>query len=365
MAGQKRNYGVDLLRIVLMVLIIIGHLYAHTMIRSQLPFLSDKWVFTWITQAVSVCAVDCFVIITGYFMFKATYSLWGVVKLWSKVIFYSIVVTGVLVAVGKIAISWSVFLNAFFPVFRREYWFFTMYMLLYLLIPFLNTGLSNMTKKMHDFLVIIILFFFYIEPLMSVVFYEYDGTEGFSIIAFVTLYVIGAWLARCQDIPKKTCLYMLIGSSFLMFLSKIILEMIIAQLGLSFGAGLLYHNNSLFVLVNAVALFEFFKQIELKSGVQKVVGWISPSVFTVYLLHEKPAVRKIIWNEQLVIFLKECNFGFYCLVIFGIAIGIFIVGIVVEKILTWIVFQQIEKTSAADKIKKCCNLYNSIINQCD
>ena len=58
----NRNYGIDLLRITLMIFIVIGHLFAHTDIRRQVTFMSNKWWFTWALQAVTVSAVDCFVI---------------------------------------------------------------------------------------------------------------------------------------------------------------------------------------------------------------------------------------------------------------------------------------------------------------
>ena len=363
MTEQKRDYGVDLLRIILMIFIVIGHLYAHTEIRSQLPFLSSKWVFTWATQAVTVCAVDCFVIITGYYMSQTSFRLWRVVKLWSKVIFYSVALTAVLVAAGMLPVSGTVLLNAFFPVLRREYWFFTMYILLYLFIPFLNAGLNQMSRKVHGILVIIILLFFYAEPLLSAVFYEYDPTEGFSILAFVTLYVIGAYLARRPDFSKKICLCALIGSSLLMLLSKIALEMIVDRFHLGLGTGLLYHNNSLFVLINAAALFELFKQIRLGPEAEKAAAWLSPSVFAVYLLHEKPAVRKLIWNDRLTAFLAKSDFWVYCLAVMGIAVGIFAAGIAVEKTLTWLVFRRAEKTAAARKIRERCLRYDELLKR--
>lgn len=39
---QKRNYGIDFLRNILMLFIIIGHLFVHTGIRNEVPFLSNK-----------------------------------------------------------------------------------------------------------------------------------------------------------------------------------------------------------------------------------------------------------------------------------------------------------------------------------
>ena len=360
--SENRNYGVDLLRMILMICIVIGHLYAHTEIRSILPFLGGKWLFTWSTQAVTVCAVNCFVIITGYYMSQSHYDLFKVIKLWLKVVFYSIFVTVILLVLRRLTFNARSILDTVFPVLSREYWFFTMYILLYLLIPYLNAGLTKMPKKMHGALVIIILCFFYIEPLLSVVFYEYDVTEGFSLVAFVTLYVIGAYLAKCRDIQWRHCVCMLIGSSLLMVSSKIVLEMIVNRYGLNFGTALLYHNNSIFVLINAIALFELFKQVNIKQGVKKAVAWISPSVFSVYLLHEKPAIRKIIWGEQLVVLLRKIDFVGYCLIVVGIGIGIFTIGIMIDKFFTWTLFGVMERTGIAGKVKEYCQRYNESID---
>lgn len=39
---QKRNYGIDFLRNILMLFIIIGHLFAHTGIRNEVSFYQIK-----------------------------------------------------------------------------------------------------------------------------------------------------------------------------------------------------------------------------------------------------------------------------------------------------------------------------------
>lgn len=101
----NRNYGIDLLRITLMIFIVIGHLFAHTDIRRQVTFMSNKWWFTWALQAVTVSAVDCFVIITGYYMSSEIYNLWKSVKLWIKVFVYSVMIFIMLVLIGYAPLS--------------------------------------------------------------------------------------------------------------------------------------------------------------------------------------------------------------------------------------------------------------------
>ena len=360
---KKRNYGVDLLRIVLMFCIVVGHLYAHTEIRSLLPFLSGKWVFTWTTQAVTVCAVDCFVVITGYYMSQADFDLYKLACLWSKVVFYSVFTTIIAVLIKARSVSFGVLLDAFFPVFRKEYWFFTMYILLYLLSPFLNIGLRKMSKRMHGALALIILVFFYVEPLLSAVFYEFDPTEGFSITGFVTLYIIGAYLARCPDIQRRYCVLALAVSSMLMTASKIGFQLIADRYGPGLGTGLLYHNNSVFVLINAAALFALFKQLDLKPVTEKAVAWISPAVFAVYLLHEKPAIREVLWNKALAERLCRVGLPAYILIVLGIGFGVLAAGVLLDKLAAAAVFSPAGGSRTAQAVKRLCNSYNRLISR--
>lgn len=254
-------------------------------------------------------------------------------------------------------------LDAFFPILRNEYWFFTMYLLLYLLIPFLNESLRNMSTRKMSLLIVIIVCFFYIEPLFSVVFYQYDQSEGFSIIAFVTLYVIGAYLRQKKCIPRKYCIIILLGSSSAILMSKLVLQAITEYKNLHFGTGLLYHNNSVFVLINAIALFYLFNGINIsKLTFQKAIQWCTPSVFSVYLLHENPLVRKLIWNSQLLLYLEHCGFGWYIVTVLVIPIIIFLTSLVIDKLLMKNILDIIYHLSIMQKIQRACERYNSVVS---
>ena len=359
---NNRNYGIDLLRITLMIFIVTGHLFAHTDIRKQVAFMSNKWLFTWALQAVTVSAVDCFVIITGYYMSSEIYNLWKGIKLWIEVFVYSALIFITLVLIGYVPFSVRG-LDAFFPILRNEYCFFTMYLLLYLLIPFLNESIRNMSTQKMSFLIVIIVFFFYIEPLFSVVFYQYDQSEGFSIIAFVTLYVIGAYLRKKKGIPQKYCIIILLGSSFAIFMSKVVLQAVTEYKNLHFGTGLLYHNNSVFVLINAIALFYLFNGINIsRLTFQKAIQWCTPSVFSVYLLHENPLVRKLIWNPQLLLYLEHCGFGWYIVAVLVIPIIIFMTSLAIDRLLIKNILDIIYQLSIMQKIQRRCERYNSVVS---
>ena len=57
-SNNSRNYGIELLRIVLMIFIIEGHYLAHTTIREIVPFLSVSWVAIWICYASNIMSIS-------------------------------------------------------------------------------------------------------------------------------------------------------------------------------------------------------------------------------------------------------------------------------------------------------------------
>lgn len=220
-----------------------------------------------------------------------------------------------------------------------------------------------MSSKKMSYLVVIIVFIFYVEPLLSIVFYQYDESEGFSIIAFVTLYEIGAYLRQQNNIKQKQCVVLLLGSSSMILASKIILQAITERGILSLGTGLLYHNNSVFVLINAIALFFIFKEIHITSAtIQKMIKWCTPSVFAVYLLHENPTVRKLIWSPELLLYLKRCGFGWYVVIILVLSITVFAISLLIDKLLINKICEMIYQLPIMKEIRKMCDRYDSAMS---
>ena len=220
-----------------------------------------------------------------------------------------------------------------------------------------------MSKEKLGCLVVVIVCVFYIEPIFSAVFYQYDETEGFSIIGFFTLYIIGAYLAQCQDINIMRCAMLLVGSSGFVFFSKIVLQAFVIYSKVDIGTGLLYHNNSVFVLVNAIALFLLFKQIDVQPLLKKITNWCTPSVFAVYLVHEKPIMRSLLWNQRILIYLENCGFVSYIVTTVGISIGIFVIAVFIDKFVVNIILGKIYKSPIMVKIRTICEQYSRYIGE--
>lgn len=360
---MKRDNGIDLLRIVLMFMIVMGHMFTHTNIRTLTEAFSVKWYIIWLIQTITICSVDCFIIISGYYGCESKFHLSKIKTLWGKTIFYSVVITGILLSTKAFKMSGGTLLNAFFPVLRNEYWFITTYILLYIFTPFLNRLLGVLNTVQLKVLGILIVLIFYVEPILSVVFYQVDSLEGFGIIGFITLYLIGAIIRKKEVyLTKKTCILVLTVNAIVMCGSKAVLTFFTQSWHVNFGTALLYHYNTLFVLLNAIALIFLFRGMKLPKQLQRTIIITTPSILAVYLLHEKPALRSILWNDSFTALLLNASLPKFVLITFAVSAIIVTVGIVIDGILERTLFNTIRKTKLYYKLDSLCTRFDQLVN---
>lgn len=307
MQNENRNYSIDLLRIIMMFLIVLGHCCTHTEIRENVTIFSFDWFGVWSIQTITTCAVNVFVLITGFFYDKNQFSLKKIIRLWCAVSTVSLLGYFFTIMIGRVNISLKGIIEVIFPILSKQYWFFTVYFLLMFFAPFLSELIKSISKENHKVLVGIIIVAFYILPVFSIIFPEFDAYEGYSIVGFISLFIIGAYIKRSKFGTKKTVLFMFVMiNSVIMLLSKIVLEIAANRLSLNFGTGLFYHINTIFQLVQAILLFLIVSRIKVKSlGLKKVINKLSVNVFIVYLIHDNPNVRMVIWDYVKLFFESE------------------------------------------------------------
>lgn len=68
MNKTKRNYGLDLLKILSMVMVVLLHATSYGIKNVSCIPLSPKWFTIATIRSISGVAVNCFVLINGYFM---------------------------------------------------------------------------------------------------------------------------------------------------------------------------------------------------------------------------------------------------------------------------------------------------------
>ena len=131
---MNRNLGIELFRIVCMLLIIAFHMSDHGVIsiNSSMP-ITGNWLtlaFARLGGAIGNCA---FVIIGGYLLCMKEFDSRRVIKLWLQTLFYSIICGLIAFKIGVIDVSIKSIIMMLLPITYNEYWFISSYLILMLL----------------------------------------------------------------------------------------------------------------------------------------------------------------------------------------------------------------------------------------
>lgn len=191
----QRNQNLELLRIVAMFFIILHHLIAHGMknvgyfLYPMEEICLEKQIPLILLNAFTVVSVNCFILISGYFGIKPTKK-----KLWNLFIvcaFYSVLIYALFHPTFHI----KTFIYTFLPFSHNQgLWFVTCYIGLFLISPLLNAAVSYLNEqkdsewiKVLGGLAIITFYFGYV--------WRSDlNHNGFNLVNFIFLYMIGRYL---------------------------------------------------------------------------------------------------------------------------------------------------------------------------
>ena len=70
----QRNYGIDLLRIVSMIMIVTLHVLGKGGVLKNTVPLSYRYEVAWFLETASYCAVNCYAINSGYVAVKSKFK---------------------------------------------------------------------------------------------------------------------------------------------------------------------------------------------------------------------------------------------------------------------------------------------------
>ena len=308
---KKRNSSFELLRIICIFIIILFHYSDHGVVNPFDVSLGNNLnlVFLQFFRIGGGIANAIFVIISGYFLVESKFSLKKVLNLYSVVLFYSVLLGLLSVAFSFNTFSMSFLLHIFFPVSSNLYWFFTCYLFLYFMFPYLNMIVSKCSFKKMIYL---LGFGFLIFVLFPSFFKCYTFENNFLI--FIFYYFVGAFFKKYGDnfrVIKNN--YFLSFVCFIVFILTLVFCIFLAKLGYGFVfLHLVWPFNRIISFVFAIMLFLIFENLNFESS---IINYLSKFVFGIYLIHMNsyfwPFFWRILFNNSLII--NSNSFLIYCL----------------------------------------------------
>lgn len=283
---MKRNYGIDLLRLVLMFMVVVLHVLGHGGVLSAAQPMSGQYITAWLMESLAIGAVNSYAIITGYVQYGRGPRLAPVIQLWIQGLLYSLGIAVCLWVLKPQHFSLEGLLYFAMPVSNNRYWYLGCYIGLSVIMPFLNLAIDALDgARAKRMLAISLTFFSVVSSLGGK---DSFGIEsGYSVFWLACLYVLGACIQKFGWFENVKS-----GKAFVVYL--------IASLGcwvyvmvrdhvVSFVNLFLY--TSPLVLLGSLALFHIFRSMRVSASAAKWISAFSPAAFGVYLIHEHELIK--------------------------------------------------------------------------
>ena len=191
---RNRNSSFELMRIVSMIFIVIGHTLSWGGVTdSANDFLK---LIIYIIYALIVVHVNLFVLLTGYYQVQSKFKIKKVINILILMLFYRI-----FCLIIAINLDWIQYVGIkdlilkILPLSNFSYWYLNVYIVLYLISPYLNVFVNNTSKKKYGILLIIL--FIFCSIITRTTMQEFIANEdGYSLIHFIFMYLVGGYLRK-------------------------------------------------------------------------------------------------------------------------------------------------------------------------
>jgi hypothetical protein len=338
-SSSCRNYGIDLLKIVCMLMIPVIHILGHGGIIFNLPTFTLKYEVTWILECMVFCAVNCYALITGFLYYGRRFKYSNILRLYCQAVFYGTLIFFFFYFKDPASVSRMDFVKAVFPfAYTDRYWYFRAYFYLFFAIPFLNKMIDKSTKREATILVLSAFLLVSVIP----TFFQQDvvGTNsGYSTFWLVIMYLFGAYIKKYDLVGKLkngTCILGYLACVALLWFSRCGMEYITQhQLGYLAYNWIFFSYPSPLVVGAAVFLFLLFANFSVLKGLQRPIAFFAPLSFGVYLLHDNPLFRANYITDKFQ-FLMDKPLPIMLLSVIGLAVAIWLFGSMVDYLRTCI-----------------------------
>lgn len=298
-AEKHRSSNIELLRIFSMLMIVAHHYVVNSGViplidlHTHLNFIDYfLLLFGWAGKT----GINCFVIITGYFMCTSDIKKNKFIRLIAEVYFYKIIIWCLFLISGYESFTFKSFLKMLFPFSTIADNFTGCYLLFYLIIPYLNKLIHTLTEKEHFYLMLWSIGVYVILPSFINANVIFNYITWFTIIYIIASYIR---LYPKKYFENKKLVSLLFGCSLLLsWLSIISLAGLSRIVGKKIYIAYFFvtDSNKILALCTSIFCFLFFRNFKI--GYSKIINLIASCSFGVLLIHaNSDTMRYWLWND--------------------------------------------------------------------
>ena len=342
MTGQDRDSNIELFRVIAMLCIVAHHYVVNSGLLeliSKTASLTPNSFFLLFFGWGGKTGINCFLVITGWFMCTSRITLKKFLKLFLEVEFYQFVTYIIFYLSGYAHFPYQRWIAGLTPFYGIGTGFTPSYIAFFLFIPFLNILIRNMDKKMHLYLLLLALFIFSVLPSVTIPPVLWNTNVKIGYVGwFMIVYLLAAYIRLYPEPWFENVVLWRVAFvvSLLLSLSSVYVFACIAK---SINMKNMYYpyicisdSNKILALVTAVCAFMFFKSLHI--GHSKCINAVAASSFGVLLIHTSSATtRQWLWKDML------NNVGYFnadlhILVLHAVisVISVYVIGTVIDML---------------------------------
>lgn len=321
----QRDSSLELFRILTMFMIVVHHYVVNSGLISAIsaqpsPTLNSLSLL--VLGGWGKIGINCFMLITGYFMCTKEIDYKKILKILFIVEFYQLIIYLLFLFTGYEALSLKGILKALLPIFSIGNDFLPAFVIFSLFIPFLNILIKGMTQKQHLHLVLLTVGIYSLWPTLLVpkVLIGYVG--WFMILYFVASYLRLYPLSWFNS--RKIWGWLSLGALLTCIASILVCTLAGKLSTYAFVAD----SNKILALGASICFFMFFKNLRLSYS--KTINLTATACLGVLLIHaNSDAMRQWLWRDT------ANNVGWldspYCLLhCIGVCLLVYIVCTLIE-----------------------------------
>jgi len=289
-ASEGRIPGLDLLRFLCMLMVIVLHVLGQGGILNGAAPGSANYYLAWALECLCFCAVDCYALLSGFLSAHRSRPGYSrLLLLWLEVVLYSVLYACVFRIISHEYAGKRELLSALFPVMRRQYWYFTAFFALSFLAPLINAGVQRLERRIAALMAGLLIAVFSVLPTLFCT-DPFNMRSGYSALWVVILYILGALLNR-GELQRRTApgclLVVFLLSTLLTFLLKVVFPVSIPRIGTLSAM----NYTSPTVLFSAISLLFLLFHLRVRGEKRRrMLLRLSAASFGVYILHTNPLV---------------------------------------------------------------------------
>lgn len=300
-ASKERNMGIELIRIVALLMIMALHVMGQGGVLSSVVPMSPNYEMAYLWEALSFPSGAIFGMVAGYVGLKSSGKLSNIVYIWLQVLFYTVIITALFAFLVPETFGAQAIINMLCPVMTEQYWYISAYIGTMLFAPAINYVVNNMPKKQIDIMFVAALMLFSVLPTIFPT--DVFGLRGgCSILCISSFYFYGAYMKKyglMENLSQGALAIVFFLGVLATWGSKFAIET-----AYGFSVDFPDRGNRLFIfnaptnVLASMAIIVFFSRLNISGIWNKVIKAIAPLALGAYLINTHPLVFKYVMQNR-------------------------------------------------------------------